>query len=128
MDLEPGIAPLVVALNQTGVVQSFSSCEGHFDPHPGLRDRSHAEVRLLPAPGTLPGAVEAWLGTVLTRFKARHGLLPVTVVGYKLFTPLDADTVEETYVLELRPFNRHDPPATRRADIDRATQQLAALV
>ena len=128
-DLEPGIAPLVAALNETGVVQTFSSCEGHFGPEDQrLRDRNHAEVRFLPAPGTSVAAVEQWLGTLLTGFKISHGLLPVSVVGYKLFTPLDEATVEETYVLELRPFNRFDLPATKRTDVDRAVGQLVALV
>ncbi len=131
-DIEPGILPLVEALNKTGLVQTFSSCEGHFSPSDQrLRDRNHAEVRFLPASGTLPvtdAGIEQWLGTLLAQFKSRHGLMPVTVVGYKLFTPIDETTVETTYVLELRPFNRFDPPATKRSDIDRAVLQLAALV
>lgn len=124
--IEPGIWPLVDALNQTGIVQTFSSCEGHFAPEEQrLRNRNHAEVRFLPVPNA---SVEHWLGTLLIRFKTRHGLMPVTVVAYKLFTPIDDATVDETYVLELRPFNRFDPAATKRADVDRAVRQLAALV
>ncbi|WP_375444229.1 hypothetical protein [uncultured Fibrella sp.] len=125
-DIEPGILPLVEALNRTGLVQTFSSCEGHFTPdEQRLRDRNHAEVRFLPASGKLP---DQWVGTLLARFKSRHGLMPVTVVGYKLFTPIDEATVDETYVLELRPFNRFDPPATKRSDIDRAILQLVELI
>lgn len=131
-NIEPGIWPLVEALNRTGFIQTFSSCEGHFTAdEQRLRDRNHAEVRFLPASGTLPVAIadlERWLGTLLARFKTRHGLMPVTVVGYKLFTPIDEVTVDETYVLELRPFNRFDPPATKRADIDRAVLQLTELM
>ncbi len=130
-DIEPGILPLVEAMNKTGLVQTFSSCEGHFHPdEQRLRDRNHAEVRFLPASGTSPvnGVdVDKWLGTLLAKFKARHGLMPVTVAGYKLFTPIDETTVEETYVVELRPFNRFEPPVTKRADIDRAIRQLALL-
>src|ERR1700693_5264825 len=29
-EIEPGILPLVVALNSTGLFETFSSCEGHF--------------------------------------------------------------------------------------------------
>lgn len=125
--IEPGILPLVEALKKTGLVETFSSCEGHFSSdEQRLRDRNHAEVRFLPAPGTLP-MIENWLGTLLVRFKIRHGIMPVTVIGYKLFTPIDEETVDETYVIELCPFNRFDTPATKRADIDRAIQQLADL-
>lgn len=131
-DIEPGILSLVEALNKTGLVETFSSCEGHFAPdEQRMRDRNHAEVRFIPAPGTLPGVeikLKQWLGTLLARFKTRHGVMPVTVVGYKLFTPIDEKTVDETYVIELRPFNRFDPPATKRADIDRAVRQLAKLM
>ena len=124
--IESGILPLVEALNRTGLVQTFSSCEGHFSPdEQRLRDRNHAEIRFLPMPGTLP---DQWLGTLLARFKIRHGLMPVTVIGYKLFTPIDETTVDETYVIELRPFNRFDPPTTKRADIDRAVRQLTDLI
>ena len=125
-EIEPGILPLVEALNGTGLVRTFSSCEGHFDPRDQtLRDRNHAEVRFVPAEGVSVGAVENWLGGVLSRFKTRHGLMPVTVVGYKLFTPLGGVAIDETFVLELRPFNRFDPPATKRQDVDRAVGQAA---
>ena len=126
--IEPGILPLVTALNRTGLVQTFSSCEGHFGPdEQRLRDRNHAEVRFLPLSAIASSAIEHWLGTLLTRFKTHHGLMPVTVTGYKLFTPT-GETVDETYVIELRPFNRFDPPAAKRADIDRAVRQLVRYV
>jgi hypothetical protein len=128
-DIEPGIRSLVEALNHSGLVETFSSCEGHFAAdEQRLRDRNHAEVRFLPLSAASGPAIEMWLGSLLARFKSRHGLMPVTVVGYKLFTPIDETTVEETYVLELHPFNRFDPPATKRMDIDRAVLQLAILV
>ena len=129
IDIEPGILPLVEALNNTGLVRTFSSCEGHFAPHEQtLRDRNHAEVRFVPADGVAVAAVEAWLGGVLSRFKIRHGLMPVTVVGYKLFTPVGEDEIDETFVLELRPFNRFDTPATNRRDIEYAVSQLTEIV
>jgi hypothetical protein len=127
--IEPGILPLVEALSATGLVCTFSSCEGHFEAHEQtLRDRNHAEVRFLPAPNVPEQPVEAALSQWLARFKARHGLMPVTAVGYKLFTPLDAVTVEITFVLELRPFNRFDPPVTKRSDVDRAVRQMIVLM
>lgn len=127
--MDPRILPLVEALNSTGLVQTFSSCEGHFEPHEQhLRDRRHAEVRFLPAPNVPTEAIETALGQWLVQFKTRHGLLPVTLVGYKLYTPHTDGEVEHTFVLELRPFNRFDPPATQRADIDRAVAQAALLI
>ncbi|MBC7569744.1 MAG: hypothetical protein H7319_08440 [Spirosoma sp.] len=127
-EIEPRIRPLTDALNQTGLLRTFSSCEGHVEPHEQrLTDRNHAYVQFVPAGGKGNEAVEAWLGSVLIRFKEKHGLLPVTVVGYKRYTPVE-DAIEETFVLELRPFNRFDPPAQKRADIDRAIEQVRVLV
>ena len=126
--IEPKIRPLVDALNQTGLVRTFSSCEGHFSPEEQtLVDRNHAYVRFMPAESIPAEQVEKLLAGSLTRFKSQHGLLPVNVIGYKLYTPLDDEAVEETFVLELRPFNRFDPPDRKRADIDRAIEQVRKI-
>ncbi|CCH51951.1 hypothetical protein BN8_00910 [Fibrisoma limi BUZ 3] len=128
-DLEPRIRPLVEALNQTGLLRTFSSCEGHYEPHEQtLVDRNFAFVKFVPADGITEQAVESFLGVLLARFKARHGLMPIHLIGYKLFTPLDEEAVERSFVLELRPFNRFDPPATKRSDTDRAIERLVRLV
>ncbi|GAB4013732.1 hypothetical protein GCM10028808_33830 [Spirosoma migulaei] len=127
-DIEPKIRPLVDALNKTGLVRTFSSCEGHFGPgEQTLVDRNHAEVRFVPADGVSVEEVEKLLASLVTRFKSRHGLLPVKVMAYKLYTPIDDEVVEETFVLELRPFNRFDSPDRKRADIDWAIGQVVLL-
>ena len=127
--IEPKIHPLVEALNQTGLVCTFSSCEGHFLPkEQTLVDRNRAEVRFVPAEGIANERVEQFLSFLLTRFKNRHGVLPIHLVGYKLYTPLDGEPVEESFVLELRPFNRFDSPERKRADVDRAIGQMVMLV
>ncbi|QIP17890.1 hypothetical protein G8759_19560 [Spirosoma aureum] len=124
-DLEPHIRPLVEALNATGVVRTFSSCEGHFRPdEQTIVDRNRAEVRFVPADGIMIEKVERFVSFILTRFKSQHGLIPINVVGYKLYTPIDDETVDETFVLELRPFNRFDPPDRKRSDTDRAVDQV----
>jgi hypothetical protein len=128
-DLEPHIRPLVEALNATGVVRTFSSCEGHFRPdEQTIVDRNRAEVRFVPGDGFPAGAVEKLLALVLTRFKSQHGLIPINVVGFKLYTPIDDETVDETFVLELRPFNRFDPPDRKRSDTDRAIDQVIRIL
>lgn len=130
--IEPGILPLVDALNATGLVRTFSSCEGHFGPTRGdgpeqtLVDRSHAYVRFVPAEGITSEQVETAMGNLLMAYKKKHGLMPVRVIGYKLFTPLD-DEIDVTFVLELHPFNRFDLPETKRDDVNRAISQLVFL-
>ena len=128
-ELEPKIRPLVESLNKTSLVRTFSSCEGHFGPdEQTIVDRNRAEVRFVPADNVTPTDVEKLLTYVLTQFKIRHGLLPVHLLAYKLYTPIGDDVVEETFVLELRPFNRFDPPERKRSDIDRAIEQTVKLV
>ncbi|MCY7359208.1 MAG: hypothetical protein LH609_17485 [Rudanella sp.] len=125
--VEPGILPLVEALNATGLVRTFSSCEGHFGLHEQtLVDRSYAYVRFVPAEGILPEQVEMAVGIWLITYKKKHGLMPVRVIGYKLFTPVD-DQIDLTFVLELQPFNRFDLPDTKRDDVNRAVKSLVAL-
>lgn len=127
--IEPKIRPLVDMLNSTGLIRTFSSCEGHFLPEDQtLVDRNHAEVRFVPADGISIEEVEKWLASIVTRFKTRHGLIPVKVTAYKLYTPIDDEAVEETFVLQLTPFNRFDLPDRKRADIDRAIKQVVVLV
>jgi len=128
-ELEPKIRPLVEALNKTGLVQTFSSCEGHYGPdEQTLVDRNQAEVRFVPADGIPVDQVEKWLATVLTRFRARHGLIPINLIAYKLYTPIGEDAVDETFVLALKPFNRFDPSDRKRADTDRAIRQVIELL
>ncbi len=128
-DIEPKISPLVDALNKTGLVRTFSSCEGHFAPEKQtLVDRNHAEVRFVPADGISAADVEKLLAYLLTRFKTRHGLIPVKLTAHELYTPIDDETVEKTFVLELRPFNRFDSPDRKRADIDRAIEQIIRIL
>ena len=127
-EIEPGIRPLAGALNATGLVRTFSSCEGHFRPDDQtLVDRNHAEVRFVAADGVANEAVEKLLAYILTRFKHQHGLLPVTVTAHKLYTPIDEDVVEETFVLQLRPFNRFDAPNRKRADVDWAIENVVSF-
>ncbi len=127
-DLEPNIRPLVEALNQTSLVQTFSSCEGHYAPaEQTFQDRNRAYVKFIPAPSISETEVEQWLGRLLIAFKIRHGYMPIQLVGYKAFTPTD-DQIETSFTLELHPFNRFDLPETKRTDTDRAISQVTALI
>ena len=127
--IEPEIRPLVDALNQTGLVRTFSSCQGHFNPdEQTLVDRNHAEVRFVPAEGVPTASVEKLIASVLAQFKYQHGILPISLRGYKLYTPIDEEAFEETFVLELRPFNRFDSPDRKRADVNRAIGQTIPII
>lgn len=127
--IEPKIRPLIDALNKTGLVRTFSSCEGHFSTdEQTLVDRNQAYVRFVATRDVPVESVEKLLAFVLTRFRSQHGLIPINLTGYKLYTPIDDETIEETFVLELRPFNRFDSPDRKRSDTDRAIEQVVRLI
>ena len=127
-EIEPNIKPLVDALNATGLVRTFSSCEGHYHPDDQkLVDRNHAYVRFLPAADVSAGEVEEALGQWLIDYKKKHGLMPVRVIGYVLFTPID-DDIDRTYVIELHPFNRFDTADRKRSDTDWAVERLVRVL
>ena len=129
MEIEPKIRPLVDALNKFGLVRTFSSCEGHFNPEEQtLVDRNQAYVRFVPADDVMADAVETFLAYVLTRFKAQYGLIPINLTAHKLYTPIDDEAIDKTFVLELRPFNRFDSPDRKRADTDRAIEQVIHII
>jgi hypothetical protein len=128
-DIEPRIRSLVDAVNATGIARTFSSCEGHYAPNEQtLVDRNRAEIRFVPAIDKSAEEVEQLLTYLLTAFKRQYGILPIHLTGYKLYTPIDDTSVEETFVLELRPFNRFDPPDRKRADTDRGIEQVVRLL
>jgi hypothetical protein len=127
--IEPKIRPLVDALNATGLVQTFASCEGHYDAsEQTLVDRNLAYVQFVPAEDVSAALVEHLLMSVLMRFKTAHGLMPVVLGGHKRYTPVEGYAVDETFVLDLRPFNRFDQPDRKRSDTDRAIEQVTGLV
>jgi len=67
-EIEPGILPLVVALNSTSLFETFSSCEGHFGERGEHCDRQQADVRMYPLPGVSENAIEAFFHLVLLDF------------------------------------------------------------
>lgn len=127
-EIESRIKPLVDALNATGLVRTFSSCEGHYGPdEQTLVDRNHAYVRFVPASRVPARRVEDGLGQWLITYKKKHGLMPVRVIGYVLLTPID-DDIDRTYVIELHPFNRFDPADRKRSDTDWAVERLVTVI
>ena len=67
--IEPRIRPLVDALNETCLLETFSSCQGHFGEENStgdLNDRSEAEVRAYVRDGVLEADVEDLILYVLS--------------------------------------------------------------
>ena len=131
-EIEPRIRPLVDALNATGILETFSSCEGHFgEREQELTDRNRADVRFDPAPGVSEATIEFFLSYLITEFIEESGIHPVSISAHKLYTPYDKEVgpeVDAVYVLELSPFDRFDPPEQVRKDIDAGIASATRVV
>lgn len=130
-EIEPRILPLVQALNGTGLVHTFSSCEGHFDSIDRFYNRHHADVRFDPADGLSDYDIERFISFIITRFTRLHSFSPVTLTAHKLYAPVNPDEEKEidfVYVVELRPFDQGTSPEEKRYNIDNAILDASEVV
>lgn len=84
-EIEPKILPLVDALNTTGMLQTFSSCAGHFSD--ARHGRHIADVRFYANEDTPNEKIEHFLTRIVTDFNDLHSFSPVTIFASKNFTP-----------------------------------------
>lgn len=130
-DIEPKILPLVQALNSTGLVHTFSSCEGHFDSYDRFNNHHKADVRFDPADGFSEYEIEKFISYIITEFNNLHSFSPVTLTMHKLYAPINPDEDREidfVYVLELTPFDHDVSPKKQRSDVDKAIFDASAVV
>lgn len=135
-NIEPRILPLVEALNATGLVRTFSSCEGHFGDtnRDEIMDREKATVAF----ELLPGVVEAQLGSLFHHVfeeltSSPHALDTVFSVS-KRYSPYwnehgdGVAGIEENYWFTMSPFDRWSSPETKRSKADGVIKLVAAAV
>ncbi len=130
-EIEPKILPLVQALNSTGLVSTFSSCEGHFDEFNRFTDHSKADVRFDPEDNTSDYDIEKFISYIITRFNILHSFSPVIASAHKLYAPIAPEENKEidfVYVFQLIPFDQGDSPANKRQYIDKAILDAATIV
>ncbi len=131
-EIEPKIKPLVQSLNNIGILTTFSSCQGHFEPEDQeLMDRNHADVRFDPKKSVSEQEIDLFLTYLMTEFNNRHSFAPVGLRAYKLFTPCFEENnieVDAIYIIELIPFDRFDTGDEKRKYIDIAIPQAVKIV
>jgi hypothetical protein len=129
MSIEPGILPLVDAINSLNFLETFSSCEGHYEKeHQELMDRNKADVRFDPLPQVKLEKVEHFITYLITEFNREHGFDPITLTGHKMYAPDDDYRPHFTFVLELSPFDRFYSPTKKRATTNIAIKQAVELI
>ena len=130
VDIEPGILPLVEALNNTGVVHTFSSCQGHFDQFHRFNDKNKADVRFHPEDNISEKEIEKFIYFLLSEFNDKHSFDPVILSAHKLYTPLqpnENEIIDYVYVIELTPFDQEVSPEQKRQNVDQAILYAAKL-
>ena len=128
-NIEHGIKPLVDALNNTGMVKTFSSCEGHYTiDEQVLQDRNKADVRFDPCENILLTEIEHFITYLITSFEIKFSFSPITFISYKLYCPNDSFTPDFLFVFELKPFNRFSTPDEKKRNTNKAIIQLSRLV
>ncbi len=130
-EIEPKILPLVQALNSTGLVSTFSSCEGHFDEISRFNDHNKADVRFDPEDNISDYDIEKFISYIITRFSNLHSFSPVIATAHKLYGPTGPEEnkgIDFVYVLQLIPFDQGDSSINKRQYIDKAILDVSAIV
>lgn len=128
--IESKIRPFVDALNDIGILQTFSSCQGHYSENEQeFQDRNMADVRFDPDENCPRLDIESFLNFLIVEFNNRCSPEPITLKAFKLYSPnSEGRTPDYVYVIQLRPFKRFDCPDKKRQDTDRAILQATEIV
>lgn len=125
--IEPGIQPLVNAINYTCLFKTFSSCEGHFEANDQtIDDRTKAAVRFeLLKKSSLKNA-EQFIHYVIEEFG--NGILPCCLRAYKLYVPKVPGQKHFVFVIEIIPVNRFNSPGIKRQITDRGIKRTVRII
>ncbi len=121
-DIEQRIKGLVDMLNNVPYIETFSSCEGHYDSDDP--DNHRAEVRMYVADE--PGFLE--LSTrILAETAPDWGI--VLVEMYKRFYVLPDETeLREHYMLTIKPFDRNESIENKRQYTNEAIGKIIGVL
>ena len=126
--IEPSILPLVIAISQTGLFTTFSSCEGHFEPNQQtINDRNRADVRFERRKGVSEKRANGFLYFLVNQYPL--GLIRAGLSVYKIYTPFHPlNTADYVYVIQIAPFDRFDTPQHKRAETDEGIDMLLSII
>lgn len=129
-EIEPNIKPLVDALNNLGILRTFSSCQGHYEEsEQEFTDRNKADIRFHSHDNASDTDIEVFLNFLIVEFDNQHSFNPIYLHAYKLYTPNETgDKPDFVYVVEIEPFDRFDNADKKRKDTDNAILQTTKIV
>ena len=126
--IEPSILPLVIAIIQTGLFTTFSSCEGHFSPgEQTIDDRNSADVRFERKKGVSEKSANAFLYFLVNHYPL--GLIRAGLSVYKIYTPFHPlNTADYVYVIQIAPYDRFDTPEHKRAETEEGIDMILGII
>ena len=132
MTIEPRIHPLVDALNATGLVTTFSSCEGHFGEtgREASTDRSKAEVGFELNDGVSEAELEKLFGHLIGNHVNSPLMWKAILLIVKAFMPSDESdyVADHVFAIEIRAFNPHESDDVKRANVDLVIDQTVQSI
>lgn len=127
-EIEPKIAPLVVVLNATGLVNTFSSCEGHFPLRGTLGQPEYAEVRFDILPNIPESALEEFFFEIDFAFESAFSFDPIRLRIFKYYYRMSPGNSQSHFCLEFVPFDNHYTDAKKRQDTDAAIKGMVKII
>jgi hypothetical protein len=129
--IEPSVLPLVKALNDTGIVSTFSSCEGHYGDTTEVMDREKAEVRFDAEEDIEENQVEKMIRYIISEYAKSPEQWKCSLIATKYYIPQiedDGTDDDHCFILSIKPFNRFDKDAKKRSDTDICIIKIAEIV
>lgn len=134
--IEPRIRPLVDALNETHLIETFSSCQGHFgEPQSpdDFTDRTKAHVRAYFLPEVPEGDVEDLILRILSDYMddSTKWEAHLTISKQYIADPREngvSQALDAILVVELWPFNPNTSALEKRRAVDRLIEETTVSV
>ncbi len=130
--IEPRIRALVDALNGTGLVRTFTSCEGHFGfraPPGDVTFREQANVGFFLRPGIPEQKLIRFLGMVLADYHLHDVKRAVFEVAKHYVAALDGTDSPEVYFdFTIRPSDPKASSLAKRSSTDRALAEITRSI
>ncbi len=129
MQIEQKIEPLVDAINNTSIVKTFSSCEGHYSDCVDVMDRCCADVRFNPSDGIKEKQIETFFDYILKKYSNLEIQWKAKLQICKQYTPLSNDeNIDFIFAIKISPFDKNESDRNKRIDIDKAILEVTKIV
>lgn len=126
MGIEPRIRPLVDALNATGLVETFTSCEGHYDGAGGCREQAH--VGFVLREGVAEEDLVRFLESIVPDPRLCGAAEAELTIAKHHVPPIEGARPEVFFEVVVRPLDARAPSASKRSETDRMLALVTRVI